>query len=393
MQLKNSNIKQKNIYSKVVELPNKIKVVISEEFQDKVKYLCQHIPKVEWSGVLFYQVIGSIQSPDTMELHCKDIFLMHKGTATYTEYAYSEEVVQYRMDNPESLDWLIGHIHSHNTMPTFFSGTDREELEDNSPNHNFYFSLIVNNFLDMTAKVSFVGEMEISTTGYECRDEKGNIYQLGLPENLKRKVLFTYDCDIQKPYSSINVTPNFTERYRVIEQQAKLREENLMKAAIQREKGKEFSHFPNFNFSAAHFPNKERSLAEALAEGEEEDEIIIEEDSEIEQFLTYILRLGNLIEGDNLDEAIEDMKFSKINESRFINTIIENFPNYFDTFFDEFQHEDVGQKFLDVLGSCIETLQDYQIEYDGLEPLTEALQQLGFKFEHLINQKDGRNIK
>lgn len=42
----------------------------------------------------------------------------------------------------------IGHIHSHNTMGVFFSGTDWGELEDNAPNHNYYLSLIVNNFMD-----------------------------------------------------------------------------------------------------------------------------------------------------------------------------------------------------------------------------------------------------
>jgi hypothetical protein len=38
---------------------------------------------------------------------------MHKGSAGYTEYDYDEEVVGFRMDNPESLKWKIGHIHSH----------------------------------------------------------------------------------------------------------------------------------------------------------------------------------------------------------------------------------------------------------------------------------------
>lgn len=359
----------------MVELNTKIKVIVDEEFQDKVKFLCSNIPKVEWSGVLFYQVVGSIKDPNTMELHCKDIFLMDKGSQAYTEYAYSEDVVSYRMDNPESLDWLIGHIHSHNTMRTFFSGTDKEELEDNSPNHNFYFSLIVNNYMDMTAKVSFVGETEITSPGYKCKDEAGNEYILGQEETIRRRVLFVYDCDIHQPYSEISVPKSFSERYLEIEREYAFKEQQRRELAKKEQLN--FSPKVVVGGGAAYFPNKQKTIAQALIESEEEPQ------TDIELFLAYVLRLGNLIEGDTLDEAIEDMKVSNIDETIFIGSIVENFPNYFDTYFDNLQHEDVAQLFLKTLEECIEVLEDYQIAFDGLEGLIEGLKMLGNQFEHL----------
>jgi hypothetical protein len=54
-------------------------------------------------------------------------------------------------------------------MNVFFSGTDMGELNDNSPKHNIYLSLIVNNYLDMTAKLAFIGK----PYSYVCKDDKG----------------------------------------------------------------------------------------------------------------------------------------------------------------------------------------------------------------------------
>jgi proteasome lid subunit RPN8/RPN11 len=98
---------------------------------------------------------------------------MNKGSKAFTEYDFSDKaLIDYRMDNLESHDWKIGHIHSHNTMRVFFSGTDMSELIDNSEFHNYYVSLIVNNFMETTAKVAFRGE-PISST-YLCKNEDGS---------------------------------------------------------------------------------------------------------------------------------------------------------------------------------------------------------------------------
>ena len=56
-----------------------------------MKYLCKAIPEVEWSGILLYEVKGSIKDAKNMSLIVKDIIPMDKGSHTYTEYNFIEE--------------------------------------------------------------------------------------------------------------------------------------------------------------------------------------------------------------------------------------------------------------------------------------------------------------
>ena len=83
---------------------------------NQIKWLCKHIAKVEWSGVLFYSVVGSIKDPENMQITIEDILPMNKGTQAYTEYSFDERVLNHMMDTPGADDWKMGHIHSHNTM-------------------------------------------------------------------------------------------------------------------------------------------------------------------------------------------------------------------------------------------------------------------------------------
>ena len=64
---------------------------------------------MEWSGVLFYDVVGTIADPTNMVIHLREIFLMDKGTAGHTAYNYDEELVGFRMDNPTTNFMKIGH--------------------------------------------------------------------------------------------------------------------------------------------------------------------------------------------------------------------------------------------------------------------------------------------
>src|SRR5690606_27372025 len=160
-------------------IDTKIKVLMSQNILNKIKYLCRAIPKVEWSGVLFYSVEGSIKDPENFVITLEDILPMDKGTSAYTEYTFDERIVEYMMADDKRDDWKMGHIHSHNTMPVFFSGTDISELEDNCVNHNYYLSLIVNNFMDFTAKVAFLASLnEEVDIPFKARDENGELYNI-----------------------------------------------------------------------------------------------------------------------------------------------------------------------------------------------------------------------
>lgn len=142
--------------SKRVELVGKsdtYKLIIPRNVEDKIRYLCQKIWKDEWSGTLFYTPEGSFED-GSLTIKCVDIFVMDIGTAAYTEFDMSPDVISYMTKNPELLDCQMGLIHSHNQMKAFFSGTDISTLEEEGMDRNHFVSLIVNNEGTYTAAIT-----------------------------------------------------------------------------------------------------------------------------------------------------------------------------------------------------------------------------------------------
>lgn len=129
------------------------KLVIPADVENKIRYLCNKISQVEWSGTLFYTYSGSFEK-GTLEIKCVDIFPMDIGSQTYTEFDMSPDVVAYMTDHPELLNCQMGLIHSHNNMATFFSGTDTATLREEGNDRNHFVSLIVNNAGTYTAAIT-----------------------------------------------------------------------------------------------------------------------------------------------------------------------------------------------------------------------------------------------
>lgn len=131
------------------------KMVIPQEVEKKIRLLCREIHNVEWSGVLFYKTTGAFEDK-TLTITCVDIFQMDEGTGGYTEYDMSPDVCSYICDHPELMEAGIyqGLIHSHNNMPTFFSGTDTNTLLAEGSDMNHFVSLIVNNAGKYTAGIT-----------------------------------------------------------------------------------------------------------------------------------------------------------------------------------------------------------------------------------------------
>jgi len=80
---------------------------------------------------------------------------MDIGTATYTEFSESPDIISYMIDK-DLLDTRVGLVHSHNNMETFFSGTDTATLKQEGLNHNHFVSLIVNNRGTYSAAITTV---------------------------------------------------------------------------------------------------------------------------------------------------------------------------------------------------------------------------------------------
>lgn len=184
---------------------------IPKSVTKKIQYLCNRLPKNEWSGILLYKVVGNF---NTGNFYCKivDIFPMNVGNSVYTEYEYDSEFINYRMENPNNLDCDLGHIHSHHSMETFFSGTDMRELHDNAPNHNYYLSLIVNNAFTPTAKIAFKGERIVTKKVVNnFFNSSGKLIKSKSNTETKEQVLFIYDCDFDY-HIRINVEDSFRTR-------------------------------------------------------------------------------------------------------------------------------------------------------------------------------------
>lgn len=129
------------------------KLVIPAEVEKKIRFACQKVWSTEWSGTLFFTHEGSFENNDLV-IKCVDIYIMDIGTQAYTEFDMNPDVIAYMCDNPELLDCQMGLIHSHNNMPTFFSGTDTATLKEEGRDRNNFVSLIVNNAGTYTAAIT-----------------------------------------------------------------------------------------------------------------------------------------------------------------------------------------------------------------------------------------------
>ena len=128
-------------------------LIIPEDVEKKIRYMCQNVSTIEWSGTLFYKLEGKYED-DTLVIRCVDFFLMDIGSSAYTEFDMSPDVIGYMTENPDLLDCQMGLIHSHNNMPTFFSGTDTSTLLEEGKDRNHFVSLIVNNAGTYTAGIT-----------------------------------------------------------------------------------------------------------------------------------------------------------------------------------------------------------------------------------------------
>lgn len=147
----------------LVKNASTFKLIIPQEVEAKIRYLCNRVHEVEWSGTLFYKVEGSLED-NSLIATCLDVFVMDIGTSAYTEYNEAPDVISYMCEHPELLEEGVfeGLIHSHNNMATFFSGTDTSTLVEEGTNANHFLSLIVNNAGKYTAGITrkVVGEVK-----------------------------------------------------------------------------------------------------------------------------------------------------------------------------------------------------------------------------------------
>jgi len=189
----------------------KPKVILTQTVQDQIKYLCDKMSTVEWSGVLYHTSEGDIDDPLNFVCKAEYILLLDKGSAAYTSYDFASELFTNAIfERPDLLDFQAAQIHSHNNMATFFSGTDNDELTDNASNYNYYLSLIVNNKNEMCAKIAFVGEIGGREIKFKNKQGEDKVVTTVTTQHT-----FFYDVDIVKE-SSLLIDDFFVKQYAAV---------------------------------------------------------------------------------------------------------------------------------------------------------------------------------
>jgi proteasome lid subunit RPN8/RPN11 len=368
---------------------------VSQKIQDKIDFLCQAINKVEWSGVLFYSVKGSIKEFDKVELTIEDIYPMDKGDAGSTGYELGEDFVEYRMNNPETLAWKVGMVHSHHHMKAYFSSVDMSELNDNTEFHNYYLSLVVNNHGMLVAKVALRGNIN----GYGCKDEKGEDWTLKLSN--ARQVMFTFDCKIETPKVLTKVPEDFAKRTKEIISIKDRISDAFQKKAKQYQTKK--SKYPQKQYPGFFKPIK-KNLPPYYDKGNPFDSMTSEEtddemaDMEAEMwnasfsrepikgktdmtdeerywdFARYCLRLADDTEivGDSFEDALEESEHVE-DKAQYLNSIITMYPAMFEKYWDIFGEIDT-ERFITITSEILDVFDHFKGLFDIVDPVVNSLE-------------------
>jgi len=168
------------------------KVVISPNVLKDIDFMHANYRNLEWSGVIFYSVDGSLEDPKNMSCLVHGFYLMDLGTSGFTKFDLNSNMPDIYMNNPEILEneWTMGLMHSHHSMPTFFSGEDTRVLHTNAEFYTQFLSLIVNVEGTYKAKISTVVEVSNVRKFENIPDIAAKI--------LKKSHIEVYDCEIKK---------------------------------------------------------------------------------------------------------------------------------------------------------------------------------------------------
>lgn len=316
---------------------------------------------MEWSGIILYTTEGNYGKKG-FKCIVHDIFPMDKGTGAYTEYEFNEDFIKYRIENPETLEYHVGHIHSHNSMGAFFSGTDISELKDNVSNHNFYLSIIVNNNLDIVAKIASKGTITKKVnSNFEITGEDGVTFKSKQAKNTTEDAMFVYDMDIDNYTPEFNVTEKFIERTQEVINIAISKPKNVkiinpnQKTFLHEWDTEHFSSYPSeYPSVEIDIPDSSDIISDCLYDAltDKGSTMILEEvveaaykdakedlDSYLDFFLTVLINFLNVesssaLSLDNPDvqqEIIEILLSAEMEENeykQFINNIIEKIKEY-----------------------------------------------------------------
>lgn len=180
----------------LIEIREQGTLIITEQFLNQLKYLCNKISEVEWSGLVFFSTKGEPNDLNSFIITPYYVHLMDKGTGGSTEFDDDGSQKELYEAMPEldpfaGNNYRYGKIHSHHSMEVFHSPTDMQDLQDQSEAYKeYYLSVIVNNYMDIDVKMAFVAEIP----DQKIHPKKFKGMDWTLP---KKEVLVTVDFDIE----------------------------------------------------------------------------------------------------------------------------------------------------------------------------------------------------
>lgn len=376
-------------------MKEQIKVVVPEDVLYKIKYLCQIIPRVEWSGILLYDVLGSISDVKNFKIILKDIIPMDKGNATYTEFNFNEKKrdqsgymdrhIDYCDEVEEAMSWKLGIIHSHNTMGVFFSGTDISELIENAPKHNFYLSFIVNNKMDFMAKVVILGDTSSKITSeYIGLNEFGEEFVINVAESeYKNKRIFSYDCDIHvegNKNSPIDIPIFEKTLFEIIEDSTPIRSVSSAPQYKGSNNTNKYNNNRTTNTSYKTVNDKTKSFKNFINYNMDEDDF----SDEAILITKGILNGGLPKEEVTIISLLDSIETFKVDSRALASNVLTTINPVFSDVLDLYSVEEISDDtYFDVISEVIEILESFEDDYkfltETIEALVMLLSKLNFK--------------
>lgn len=346
---------------------------------------CGIVSRLEWSGPLFVKVKGEPNNPTSIVVDVIGFHIMDVGTAGHTAFEYDESVIDVYEAHPEYMECRLGLVHSHNTMTTFFSGEDMEELEDNTANTDFYVSLIVNNASKYTAKIAWRTDeqVEIETTGWYKKEA------IKFNEKRTNSSLYTVDLDIE--IEGIEDLTAIDARLMEIEAQQKLKAE-AREIARKADIAKNTSHAPKYQPKGKGFPTFNGEQMNAFPKGDKDktlgfedlreiqtldDEILSEEmppmEGETFDNLLGCLMVLNLQYDGGMIRAMQEVK-DKVTSENFpmlVDMINDNIEDYYEQHYGELCHMEA---YMQICTSFIRELRKFSVDaFPIVEPMIDML--------------------
>lgn len=326
---------------------------IPKKVWDQISYLCSQISNIEWSAILFYKTEGEVTDIANFKIEAKEVYLKDIGTVGFTSFTFGSDEVERMMSNEELMDYTIGKIHSHHNMNTFHSGTDWDDLWENTETNNLYLSFITNNRFDLEVKVGWRAVQKVVTkTEYYITDPNGVVIPQVMEEEKEDYMFIVADGEIEVENDNI---PEqwFIDRLEEIQKRKAKQKAAETKAA---ENVKKLP--PTFDT----WKNNEKVLKEAPQRyTKKEVEKITTPTAATHNFLAKFISMGGRSSVQEAIEAVDNLHGSDF--AAWEDNIMEG--QLWNGMYERYFGKDTSQE-TQVAEQCLKILEKYKKEYPGV---------------------------